>query len=77
MGLVNMVVPQAELMRSVFQTAGRIAENASLGIRYAKECIVRGERVPLEEGPKIEKDLNMFMTRIGTIDCLQRLFGSL
>lgn len=61
MGLVNLVVPQAELMRSVLQTAGKISDNAPLGVRYAKECIVRGERVPLEEGLKIEKDLNMFM----------------
>lgn len=60
-GLVNAVAPTESLTARVLETAGRIASNAPLGVRYAKEAIVRGERVPLEEGMKIETDLNMFM----------------
>lgn len=60
-GLVNTVVPTSELMARTMQTAGLIAANAPLGVRYAKEAIMRGEKVPLEEGMKIETDLNMFM----------------
>jgi enoyl-CoA hydratase/carnithine racemase len=60
-GLVNAVVPTAELMARTMQTAGMIAANAPLGVRYAKESILRGEKVSLEEGMRIETDLNMFM----------------
>lgn len=60
-GLVNKVVPVAQLMEGVMQVASMIAANAPLGVRYAKEAIVRGEKVPFEEGVRIETDLNMFM----------------
>lgn len=61
MGLVNMVVPTSALMENVKRISAQIAANAPLGIRYAKEAILRGEKVSLEEGIKIETDLNMFM----------------
>jgi len=43
------------------EQSGMIAANVPLGVAYAKKAIRRGESVPLEEGNKIETDLNMFM----------------
>lgn len=61
MGLVTAVAPRANLIDEARRCGLRISENAPLGIAYAKESIVRGERVPLAEGLKVETDLNMFM----------------
>jgi len=61
MGLVTAIVPPADLIDEARRCALRIAENAPLGIAYAKESIVRGERIPLAEALKVETDLNMFM----------------
>jgi len=61
LGLVNCVVPKAALQDKVLEVAGRIAANAPLGVRYAKESMVRGREIPLVEAIRIEKDLNMFM----------------
>lgn len=61
MGLVTKVVLKANLIAEARSCAARISENAPLGIGYAKESILRGERVSLAEGLKVETDLNMFM----------------
>lgn len=60
-GLVNEVVPLPELVERARQVAGAVAERAPLGIRYAKEAMMRGEGMPLTEALKVEIDLNMFM----------------
>lgn len=60
-GLVNKVVPTETLMEEVRKVSEMISANAPLGVQYAKEAIVRGEKVSLEEGIRIETDLNMFM----------------
>ncbi|WP_412065679.1 enoyl-CoA hydratase/isomerase family protein [Rhizobium sp. SYY.PMSO] len=60
-GLVNKVVSTDALMEEVYKIARMISANAPLGVQYSKEAIVRGEKVPLEEGIRIETDLNMFM----------------
>lgn len=60
-GLVNKVVPTEALTEEVRKVASMISANAPLGVQYAKESIVRGEKVSLEEGIRIETDLNMFM----------------
>jgi enoyl-CoA hydratase len=38
-GLVNEVVPQAELMNRAFELANQIAANAPLAVKAAKHCI--------------------------------------
>lgn len=60
-GLVNEIVPTSDLIARAHEVAGYIVERGPLGVRYAKEAIARGERMPLAEGLKVEIDLNMFM----------------
>lgn len=60
-GMVNRVVPADLLMEQARALAATIAANAPLGIRYAKECVVRGLKMPAREAMKVETDLNMFM----------------
>jgi len=53
-GLVNRVVPQAELMSAAEALAQRINENGPLAVRSAKEAAYRGIRMPLDEGLRFE-----------------------
>lgn len=54
LGLVNKVVPKAELMSAAEAMANRINENGPLAVRAAKEAAYRGARVPLDEGLRME-----------------------
>ena len=49
-GLVNKVVPQAELMSAAESIATKIMENAPLAVRVTKEMIVRGQDLSYEDG---------------------------
>jgi enoyl-CoA hydratase len=60
-GMVNRVVAADALMERVRVLGATIATKAPLGIRYAKECILRGLKLPPCEAMKVETDLNMFM----------------
>lgn len=53
-GLVNRVVPLAELMPAAEALARRINENGPLAVRAAKEAAYRGLRMPLDEGLRLE-----------------------
>jgi len=58
-GLVNKVVPLAELMPTARQLAEEICENAPLAVRAAKEAAITGLEVDLRSGFAIEdKALN-------------------
>lgn len=61
MGLVNEVITGPDPIARARECAAAIAANAPLGVRYAKEAILRGEKMPLAEALKVEIDLNMFM----------------
>ena len=54
-GLVNRVVPQAELMPAAEALAKRINENGPLAVRAAKEAAYRGIRMPLDDGLRFER----------------------
>jgi enoyl-CoA hydratase/carnithine racemase len=56
-GLVNKVVPPDQLMPAALQWAEIIAQAGPLQVRAAKEAILRGYNVPLEEGLRIEREL--------------------
>jgi len=56
-GLVNRVVPRGELLSTAETLAGRIAELPPLAVRCAKEAIVRGGDMSLEEGLELERKL--------------------
>jgi E-phenylitaconyl-CoA hydratase len=53
-GLVNLVVPLANLLQAARQLAETIAANAPLAVRATKEAAVRGIDLPLSEGLRVE-----------------------
>jgi enoyl-CoA hydratase len=57
LGLVEEVVPHAQLMSTVEILAQTIISRAPLAVKYAKEAIVRGLELPLEAGLKVEAEL--------------------
>ena len=59
-GLVNRVVPLADLMPAAEALARRICQNAPLSVRAIKEAALRGLNVPLDQGLRIEA----FLARI-------------
>ena len=56
-GLVNKVVPQAEVMATAREWAETICKAGPLAVRAAKEAMVRGYSMPLEDGLKLENFL--------------------
>lgn len=57
-GLVNKTVPYEELMPTAREWAGVIAEKAPLATQAAKQAMLRGLGMNLEEGMKLEQALN-------------------
>lgn len=53
-GLVNKVVPLDQLLPTAKEWAAKICENTPLGIRRAKEAMVRGLEMGLEDGLRLE-----------------------
>lgn len=56
-GLVERVVPVAELLPAAQALAKSIAEKAPIALRYAKEAVVAGLELPLADGLRLENDL--------------------
>jgi enoyl-CoA hydratase len=56
-GLVNKVVPQAELMETARKLAGRIASRGPVAVRYAMESVHRGLEISFNEGCHLEAGL--------------------
>ncbi len=54
-GLVNKVVPQAELMATAMDYARRIAANGPLAVRAAKELALRGQDINIAAGLRMEQ----------------------
>lgn len=65
-GLVNKVVPSAQLMTAAHEMAESICKPAPLAVRAAKQAINQGLDRPLDEGLEIEKRLIDYLT--GTDD---------
>jgi enoyl-CoA hydratase len=53
-GLVNRVLPQAELMGEALKVAEAIAKNAPLAVQAALEAVTRGSEIGLEDGLRLE-----------------------
>ncbi|MEE8414597.1 MAG: enoyl-CoA hydratase-related protein [Dehalococcoidales bacterium] len=56
-GLVNKVVPQDELMSTAREWAEVICQAGPLAVRAAKEAMIRGSSMPLNDGLKLERAL--------------------
>jgi enoyl-CoA hydratase/carnithine racemase len=65
-GLVNKVVPQAELMTAARQWAEAICSVGPLAVQAAKEAMVKGYSLPLDEGLGLESALFGYL--LGTED---------
>jgi len=57
LGLVNAVVPAADLEAKTMEMAGRIAEKSPVALRLAKEAVKTAARSSLDEGLRREIDL--------------------
>ena len=53
-GLVNRVVPLAQLLDEAIAMAETILKNGPLAVEAALECVVRGMQLPLEQGLRFE-----------------------
>ncbi len=60
-GLVERVVPVAELMSAAQALARQIADKAPIALRYAKESVVSGLGLPLADGIRLEGDLSTLL----------------
>ena len=61
LGLVNQVVPLAELPAAAQALAERVTANAPVAVRYAKEAIRKGREMPLADGLALEGDLSTLL----------------
>jgi len=67
-GLVNKVVPFAELMPTAKQLAETICLRAPLAVRAAKQAMIQGMAVSLEEGLGLERKLNDLLVATDDFD---------
>jgi enoyl-CoA hydratase len=65
-GLVNDVVPAAELRSHVLALAGRIAEKSPIALRMAKEAVKTASRMNLREG--LDRETDLFSLTFGSED---------
>jgi len=65
-GLVNEVVPQNEVMPTAKEWAEVICKAGPLAVRAAKEAMVKGTSMPLQDGLKVEMSLQKYL--MGTED---------
>jgi len=68
-GLVNKVVPQAELMPTAKEWAQVICQAGPLAVRAVKEAMVRGYSLTLEDGLRLENSLVAYL--MGTEDFVE------
>ena len=65
-GLVNDVVPAAELRSHVASLAGRIAEKSPIALQMAKEAVKTAARMNLREG--LDRETDLFSLTFGSED---------
>ena len=68
-GLVNKVVPLPQLMPEATEWAQTLCERGPLGVRAAKESVIRGLSLPLADGLRLEAFLSA--TLRGTEDAIE------
>ena len=68
-GLVNEVVPKTELMARAQKWAEDLSQVGPLALRAAKEAMIRGYSMPLDEGIKLESALFSYL--LGTEDFIE------
>ena len=61
MGLVNRVAPPADVFGAAQEIAGQILAGGPIAARYAKEVILAGSEMTLDQGISLETDLTMIL----------------
>jgi enoyl-CoA hydratase/carnithine racemase len=73
-GLVNRVVPQAELLDTAHECAERVAANAPLAVQAAKELAIRSQGMSLADGLRMEQAFLRFLDRTEDVQEGKRAF---
>ena len=60
-GLVERVVPAADLLVEAGTLVRTMADKAPVALRYAKESVVKGLELPLADGIRLEGDLSTLL----------------
>ena len=60
-GLVERVVPAADVLANALELARALAAQAPVALRYAKEAVVKGLELPLADGLRLEGDLSTLL----------------
>jgi E-phenylitaconyl-CoA hydratase len=60
-GLINQIVPSAELLSTAYAMARKIAGNAPLAVQAAKELAVRSRDMDLASGLRMEQIANRML----------------
>jgi enoyl-CoA hydratase/carnithine racemase len=60
-GLVNVVTPRGTAKAEAKRIAAAICERGPLAVRYAKEAVVRGLDMPLDQALRYETDLTVIL----------------
>lgn len=60
-GLINKVVPRADLIGAAFDYARRIAANAPIAVQAAKELAIRSREMDLNTGLRVEQLVNRLL----------------
>jgi enoyl-CoA hydratase/carnithine racemase len=60
-GLVNILVPPEQVVPTAIEWAKTICKAGPLAVRAAKEAMVRGYSLPLEDGLRLESSLNTYL----------------
>ncbi|HEV7416149.1 MAG TPA: enoyl-CoA hydratase-related protein [Tianweitania sediminis] len=60
-GLINKIVPQAQLLDEARRVASQIAANAPLAVQAAKELAIRAREMPLTTGLRLEQLTNRML----------------
>jgi E-phenylitaconyl-CoA hydratase len=63
LGIVNRVVPLPEVLPTALKMAQAILENGPLAIRAAKEAVLRGLSMSLEDGLRLESMLQGYLMK--------------
>jgi E-phenylitaconyl-CoA hydratase len=74
-GLVNKVVPMADLMPTAEEYAGKLLESAPLAVRAIKELALRSQSLPLEQGLRLEDSFQEFLRTTEDADEGPRAFA--
>ncbi|MDP9238086.1 MAG: enoyl-CoA hydratase-related protein [Chloroflexota bacterium] len=60
-GLINHIAPRGEVRAAAVAFASKIAERGPIAVRYAKEALLRGLDMPLDQALRYETDLTIIL----------------